>query len=128
MEQLVVSKLRNLATLRVQAASRRSPASLPFCSQTLLAFVSSRDSTEEGIFREPSKYVIDAAERDKDLAELQSQPDARGFVAVMERAQERGELSRSHDARELVASILGPILYREALAKQVVNRALRNTD
>ena len=84
--------------------------------------------------------IIDAAERDKDLAELQSRihSQMRGaFVAVIERAQERGELSRSHDARELVASILGPILYRrffsrerldEAFAKQVVNRALRNKE
>ena len=80
--------------------------------------------------------IIDAAERDKDLAELQSKIHAqmRGpFVAVIERAQERGELPRSLDARELVASIMGPLLYRrffsrekldEAFAKQVVERAL----
>jgi hypothetical protein len=56
------------------------------------------------------------------------------FVTAIERAQERGELSRSQDARELVASILGPILYRrffsrelldEACAKRVVESALR---
>jgi AcrR family transcriptional regulator len=81
--------------------------------------------------------IIDAAERDKDLAELQSKIHAqmRGpFVAVIERAQERGELLRSLDAKELVASIIGPLLYRrffsrekldEAFAKQVVERALR---
>ena len=80
--------------------------------------------------------IIDAAERDKNLAELQSQIHAQmrgAFVTVIERAQQRGEISRSQDARELVASILGPILYRrffsretidEAFAKKVVERAL----
>jgi len=80
--------------------------------------------------------IIDAAERDKDLAELQSRihSQMRGaLVSVIERGKERGELPQSQDARELVASILGPILYRrffsrepldEAFAKRVVERAL----
>ena len=84
--------------------------------------------------------IIDAAERDKDLAELQSQlhSQMRGaLVTVIERAQERGELPQSQDARELVASILGPILYRrffsrepitDAFAKNVVERALGKQD
>lgn len=81
--------------------------------------------------------IIDAGERDKELAKLQSQIHAQmrgAFVAVVERGQERGELPRSQDARELVASIIGPILYRrffsrepldEGFAKRVVERALR---
>src|SRR4051794_24025056 len=59
--------------------------------------------------------IIDAAERDEELAELQSQIHAQmrgAFMAVIERAQKRGELPASQDARELVATILGPILYR----------------
>jgi hypothetical protein len=57
------------------------------------------------------------------------------FVAVIERGQKRGELPASQNARELVASILGPILYRrffsreplnETYAKAVVERALVN--
>jgi Tetracyclin repressor-like, C-terminal domain len=82
--------------------------------------------------------IIDAAERDKGLAELQARIHAQmrgAFITAIERGRERGELPRSHDARELVASILGPILYRrflsresldEAFAKRVVERALRN--
>jgi AcrR family transcriptional regulator len=81
--------------------------------------------------------VIDAAERDDELAKLHSRIHAQmcaAFFSVIERAQERGELARSQDARELVASILGPILYRrffsrerldEAFARKVVERALR---
>jgi AcrR family transcriptional regulator len=84
--------------------------------------------------------VIDAAERDSELAKLHSQIHAQmcgAFFAVIERAQVRGELARSEDARELVASILGPILYRrffsrekldEAFAARVVERALRKPD
>jgi hypothetical protein len=56
------------------------------------------------------------------------------FVTIVERAQDRDELPRTHDARELGASIIGPILYRrffsrepldEGFAKRVVERALR---
>ena len=84
--------------------------------------------------------IVDAAERDKDLALLQSQIHAQmrgAFVTAIERGQERGELPRSQDPQELVASILGPILYRrffsrerldEAFAKNVVDRALRKKD
>ena len=84
--------------------------------------------------------IIDAAERDKELAKLQAQLHAemRGaIVSAIERAQHRGELPRSQDAREMVASILGPLLYRrffsrepldEAFAKKVVERALRRAD
>ena len=80
--------------------------------------------------------IIDAAERDKGLAKLQAEIHAQirvPFVTVIERAQQRGELPRSQNARELVASILGPILYRrffsrelldEPFAKKVVERAL----
>ena len=84
--------------------------------------------------------IIDAGERDKDLALLQSQIHAQmrgAFVTAIERGQQRGELPRSQDPRELVASILGPILYRrffsreplnEAFAKTVVDRALCKKD
>jgi len=84
--------------------------------------------------------IIDAAERDKELAKLQSQIHAQmrgAFIAVIERGQERGELARSLDAREIVASIIGPIMYRrffsrelldEAFAKKIVERALRVSD
>jgi AcrR family transcriptional regulator len=80
--------------------------------------------------------IIDAAERDEGLAHLQSQihSQMRGaFIAVIQRAQKRGELPASQDARELVATILGPILYRrffsreplsETFVKTVVERAL----
>ena len=93
-------------------------------------------------FREPwatvMPSIIDAAERDKDLAALQARIHAQmreAFVTVIERGQKRGELSQSQDAKELVAGILGPILYRrffsrepldEAFAKKVVARLLQS--
>jgi AcrR family transcriptional regulator len=84
--------------------------------------------------------IIDAAERDKQLADLQSRIHSQmraAVVTAIERSQERGELPKSQDARELVAAILGPILYRrffsrepldEAFAKNVVERALCKRD
>lgn len=80
--------------------------------------------------------IVDAAERDRDLADLQSQIHAQmrgAFVTAIERGVERGELSKSLDVREMVASIIGPLLYRrffsrerldEAFARNVVDRAL----
>jgi AcrR family transcriptional regulator len=84
--------------------------------------------------------IIDAAERNRELADLHAQIHAQmrtAFLTVIERGQQRGELSRAHDVRELIASILGPIFYRrflsreplnEAFAKKVVARALRDAD
>jgi AcrR family transcriptional regulator len=80
--------------------------------------------------------IIDAAEHDKELAALQASIHSQmreAFVKVIERGQERGEISKSQDCRELVAAILGPIMYRrffsrepldDVFAKRVVRRAL----
>jgi hypothetical protein len=54
--------------------------------------------------------IIDVAERDRDLEQLQSQISRTNAGSIHHRnRQERGELPRSQDARELIASILGPI-------------------
>ena len=80
--------------------------------------------------------IIDAAERDTQLAGLQASIHSQmreAFITVIERGKQRGEISKMQDARELVAAILGPIMYRrffsrepldEAFAKRVVDRAL----
>jgi AcrR family transcriptional regulator len=84
--------------------------------------------------------IIDAAERDNELAKLHSKIHAQmcgAFFSVIEDARIRGELGRSQDARELVDSILGPILHRrffsreqldDAFSKKIVERALRKPD
>lgn len=83
--------------------------------------------------------IIDAGERDKQLAQLQSRElcevqDA--FRAVIERGKQRGELPNRENAQELIAAILGPLFFRrwfsregldEAVARRVVARALRGT-
>jgi AcrR family transcriptional regulator len=56
--------------------------------------------------------IIDAAERDLELADLHSQLHEEmttAFRSVVERAQQRGELSRRRHATEIVALILGPL-------------------
>jgi hypothetical protein len=81
--------------------------------------------------------IIDAAERDEEIAELQTRTHAgmiSGFSVIAARAQERGELDASFDVSELTAVIAGPIFYRrwfsrqqidDAFVRGVVQRALR---
>ena len=83
--------------------------------------------------------IIDAGERDEEIADLHTQIHAQmraAFVSVIELGQQRGEIARSQDSRELVASILGPLMYRryfsrepldDGFAKKVVERALRKS-
>ena len=68
--------------------------------------------------------VIDAAERDPDVAQLQSRLHT-GFLTpfrtVVERAQERGELPRSQDPSEVVAAIAGPLFFRRWFSREALN-------
>jgi len=80
--------------------------------------------------------IIDAAERDKEVAEFQSRTHAgmmSGFSAIAARAQARGELGPNFDVSDLTAAIAGPLFYRrwfsrqeldEAFVRRVVERAL----
>ncbi len=80
--------------------------------------------------------IIDAAERDPELADLHSRMHAEmttAFRSVVERAQQRGELSRHRRASEVVATIIGPLFYRrwfsrepldEGFVKRVVESAV----
>jgi AcrR family transcriptional regulator len=78
--------------------------------------------------------IIDAAERDPELAGLHSRMHAEmttAFRSVVERAQQRGELSRSRRPSEVVAMILGPLFYRrwfsrEPLEERFVKRVVEN--
>jgi AcrR family transcriptional regulator len=81
--------------------------------------------------------IIDSAERDPKLADLQKSIHAemRGaFRSVIERAQQKGEISSAHDPSEIIAAILGPLFYRrwfsrepidEKFVRGVVERAVR---
>jgi AcrR family transcriptional regulator len=80
--------------------------------------------------------MIDAAERDPELADLHSRMHAEmttAFRSVIERSQQRGELSRHRRSTEVVAMILGPLFYRrwfsrepldEGFVKRVVESAV----
>jgi AcrR family transcriptional regulator len=80
--------------------------------------------------------MIDAAERDAELAAVQTRLHA-GFMeplyVVIDRATKRGELSPDYDPSEIVAAIVGPLYYRrwfsrqpldEKFAKSVVENAV----
>jgi AcrR family transcriptional regulator len=68
--------------------------------------------------------IIDAAERDPELADLHSRFHAEmttAFRSVVERAQHRGELSRSRRPTEIVALILGPLFYRRWFSREALD-------
>lgn len=68
--------------------------------------------------------IIDAAERDPELADLHSRMQAEmtsAFRSVVERAQQRGELSRSRRPTEIVALILGPLFYRRWFSREALD-------
>ncbi|WP_319448724.1 MULTISPECIES: TetR/AcrR family transcriptional regulator [unclassified Mycobacterium] len=70
--------------------------------------------------------IIDAAERDQEVADLQLRTHAgmiSGFSTIAARAQERGELDASFDVSELTANIAGPIFYRRWFARQEIDDA-----
>ena len=70
--------------------------------------------------------IIDAAERDMEVAEFQSRTHAgmmSGFGAIAARAQERGELGPNFDVSGLTAAIAGPLFYRRWFSRQELDDA-----
>jgi AcrR family transcriptional regulator len=69
--------------------------------------------------------ILDAAERDSEIADLLHAKIHAGFVApfhqVFELAQQRGELSRGCNFSELLAVILGPLFYRRWFSREIID-------
>jgi AcrR family transcriptional regulator len=74
--------------------------------------------------------VIDAAERDPEVADMHSQLHASHMAplfTIIERARKRGELPRAADPSEIVASVVGPLFYRRWFSRQPLDdRFVRN--
>jgi AcrR family transcriptional regulator len=63
--------------------------------------------------------VIDAAERDPEIAELHSRLHAgmmSAFQTVVAQARKRGEIGAERDLAEITASIAGPLFYRRGFS------------
>jgi AcrR family transcriptional regulator len=81
--------------------------------------------------------IVDAAERDAELARMHARLHAElisAFRAVVERAHKRGELPRGRQPADVVAAVIGPLIYRrwfsrepldERFVKSVVERAVK---
>ena len=70
--------------------------------------------------------IVDAAERDEEVAEFQSRTHAgmmSGFGAIAARAQARGELGPNFDVSDLTAAIAGPLFYRRWFSRQELDDA-----
>jgi AcrR family transcriptional regulator len=69
--------------------------------------------------------VIDAAERDPDIARVHARLHAgliSAFRAVIEGAQRRGELPRNREATGFVAMLIGPLFYRRWFSREPLDR------
>jgi AcrR family transcriptional regulator len=70
--------------------------------------------------------IIDAGERDQQIAELQSRQHAgmtAAFGLIAAQAQARGELDPNFDVSELTAAIAGPLFYRRWFSRQKLDDA-----
>jgi hypothetical protein len=68
--------------------------------------------------------IIDAAERDPELAELHARLHGELIVAfqeVVERGRGRGELAPGRDPSEVVASVIGPLFYRRWFSREALD-------
>jgi AcrR family transcriptional regulator len=68
--------------------------------------------------------IIDAAERDPELAELHARLHAElivAFQAVVERGRRRGELAPGRDPSEVIASVIGPLFYRRWFSREALD-------
>ena len=68
--------------------------------------------------------IIDAAERDPDIAAMQSDLH-KGFMApfhvIVQRAKDRGEIPTDKPAADLIAAIVGPLFYRRWFSKDPID-------
>jgi AcrR family transcriptional regulator len=65
--------------------------------------------------------IIDAAERDREIAELHARLHAERispFYEIIERAKRKGELPKGFDGSHLVAAVLGPLFYRRWFSRE----------
>jgi hypothetical protein len=65
--------------------------------------------------------IVDAAERDAELARMHARLHAElvaAFRAVTERAHKRGELPRGKQPADVVAAVIGPLIYRRWLSRE----------
>jgi AcrR family transcriptional regulator len=70
--------------------------------------------------------IIDAAERDPELAEVHARLHAdfmAPLYAILERAKSKRELPRDRDPSHVVASVVGPLFYRRWFSRQPLDEA-----
>ena len=73
--------------------------------------------------------IMDAAERDPELAKLHAQLHAEmttGLRTVIERGKQRGEVPRNRGVTEMVALVIGPLFYRRWLSREPIDDGFVN--
>lgn len=68
--------------------------------------------------------IIDAAERDPEIAEMHRRLHASfsgAYLPIIERGKARGEVPPRQDPSEIVASIMGPLFYRRWFSREPID-------
>jgi len=74
--------------------------------------------------------IIDAAERDPELAALHARQNAAvtaAFRAVIDRAKSSGELPDGVDTTAMIAMVMGPLVYRRWFSRETIEPAFVET-
>lgn len=74
--------------------------------------------------------IIDAAERDSEIAILQAalhRAFMKPFEGVVERAKARGEISSRHSTSDLVAAVVGPLFFHRWFSRQKMDKRFINS-
>jgi AcrR family transcriptional regulator len=73
--------------------------------------------------------IIDAAERDPELADLHARLHSElivAFQSVVERGQRRGDLPPGREPSEVVACVIGPLFYRRWFSREPLDERFVN--
>ncbi len=68
--------------------------------------------------------IVDAAERDPELAAIHSQLQlghTQPYLEIIERGKRKGEISSKVDASTMVAELVGPLFYRRWFSREVLD-------
>lgn len=117
------------SALLIDACSRLGNASLPPDTGTLRADLHAlvtnlAEQLQSAAWASVYPSVIDAAERDPEIAAMQSalhKSFMAPFHAVVERAKAKGEIQRDKPAADLIAAVVGPIFYRRWFSKEAID-------
>lgn len=117
------------AALLLDACSRMSPrAEIPdtgkFAGDIRQLALLLAESMQTGRWAQLLPSIIDAAERDRELAALHARQHVAmttAFRTIIERAKTKKQLAAAVDTTTLIALIMGPLVYRRWFSRETID-------